>query len=344
MRFANITAATIGVLGPLHLVDRPESWPTLSNVDDSKYFDDSVFSIRDMWTLYADDTAGPDPKDVFQRQLGECWLAAPLKAIAARNMTAISTRLVRVNETQFVFRILVPLNDTIFVPIDVPIDASVTAVGYEKSLAIKNTSQQKPVIWQSLVEKAVAKVIGEYCIPFELPCASVRLRQAEQSKGHTLNVLDGNDPATILTMLLGTNYIDVKTDSLSDLDLVDIGKLAEIVPVTVSTFDYNICSMVPSHVLWLAGIDDDNQMMVHNPWRDTALPYTVTDFRRQVSYINMPASFRTRAGLYPEEGGSAEAYYHVCNGNPISAIWTWGSLIAFIVLQMAKIVYHTFGR
>ncbi|CAK0768106.1 hypothetical protein CVIRNUC_003529 [Coccomyxa viridis] len=122
---------------------------------------------------------------------------------------------------------VVPLNDTAFVPIAVPIDASVTAEDYSESLVVTMSSQQKAIIWPSLIEKAVAKVLIEYCNPFNLPCA-----QENPSQEQSLDVLNGGDPAMLLTMLTKENYIDTYLADLSDADILDIGKSAEKHPVS----------------------------------------------------------------------------------------------------------------
>ena len=324
MRFETITAASLHLLGPLKLVERPASWPTLEfPANDAQYFAAGEFGFRTSWTLYVQNL-DPRPGDVFQRDLGECWLAALLKAVAARQKPAITDNLVRLNSTQYVFHTIVPLNDTVYVPINVPVDASVTAVEYKKSLDIKTSDQGEAIVWPNVIEKAIAKVIIEYCIPFKLPCAPGTV-----TTGQTLNVLDGNQPATFLTMLTGADYSFVSPDDLSDADISDIGKMAEDRPVVISTTPVNICSMTRSHALWLAGLDSEGRLIVHNPWKERNESYTVTEFRRQVSSLSVPAVYRTREGLYPPLRRSLGLNRKLCNGAWFYEILVWTLLGLF---------------
>ncbi len=328
MRFENTTVlANYNILNPLTLVERPSSWPLLhGHADDAKYFTAGNFSIRSDWTVYANHTIGADPEDVQQNQLGECWLASTLKAVAACLQSTISKNLVRKGATQFVYHMVVPLNDTAFVPIAVPIDASVTAEDYSESLVVTMSSQQKAIIWPSLIEKAVAKVLIEYCNPFNLPCA-----QENPSQEQSLDVLNGGDPAMLLTMLTKENYIDTYLADLSDADILDIGKSAEKHPVIISTYAENICLMAPNHALWFQGLDADGLLLIHNPWWDEhTRTYTMRDFRREVEGLTVPAAYKTQSGLHPKLAQLSAPRQHMfdtCNG--VTVLFAIGAVLLF---------------
>ena len=320
---------------PLTLVERPSSWPSLHGpADDAKYFTAGYFSIRSDWTLYANHTIGADPEDVQQNQLGECWLASTLKAVAACLQSTISKNLVRKGATQFVYHMVVPLNDTAFVPIAVPIDASVTAEDYSESLVVTMSSQQKAIIWPSLIEKAVAKALTVYCIPFNLPCSNDNPSQ-EQS----LDVLNGGDPAMLLTMLTKERYIDTSLDDLSDADILDIGKSAKQHPVVIITYPENICRMARNHALWYKGVTADGLLSVHNPWMDEPTRnYTMKDLRRQVSGMAISASYRLASGLHPRVSQLSnlppQPALNLCNGVLVIVGISTALLTSFISSSM----------
>ena len=328
MRFNEYTAATLHLLGSLNVVERPTSWPILqSPANDTMYFGTGNFSIRDSWILYAQES-GPDAEDVVQRELGECWLAASLKALAGRQKSAITDNLVRLNDTQFVFRTIVPLNDTVFVPIDVAVDASVPAIEYKKSLEVRMSPQHEAIVWPTLIEKAMAKILIEYCIQFELDCQGGNV-----SRERTLNVLHGNLPATILTMMTKKQYVWISPDDLSDDDILDIGKMAEDRPVVITTKHVNVCSMKGNHALWLAGLDAEGRLIVHETGQKTIVPYSITDFRRQVSTFTVPATYMTRKGKYPRLGASMQGDGWLCDG-----FW----LIQTLILTLSAIFIFTY--
>ncbi len=330
MMWPILNAASLHLLDPIRLVERPESWPVFKlPADDAKYFVAGDFSVRGSWTLYANES-GPDPSDVYQRDLGECWLAASLKAVAAIDKTAITKSIVRLNDTQFVFHTIVRLNETVFVPIEMAVDASVTDVKYTKSLDIRMSSQQEAIIWQSVIEKAIAKIFLEYCIPFGLPCA-------HKSVGteRSLDVLDNNVPAMILTMLTKTHYVYVSPRDLSDDDIIDLARMAEHRPIVITTMLKNSCSMVRKHGLWLKGLDEQGLLIVQNPFKDSPSSHTVSDFRRQVGSLSIPATYQTRAGRFPPYGHGRTEGWHMCNGDLIdnvkSAVWY---ILVFLALPL----------
>ena len=244
-------------------------------------------------TFNTDDSGFPYPTDVLQgSELGDCYLAASLRAVASRSPDSIKQALRPLNRTQLHLRVFLQIDGATYTTIDVSIDDTYQQDPGLFSLQVFQAPSGMDIIWPVQIEKALAKLMA-FCIAQALPCDRGRLQTDTPYAD-----LSGGDPSATMFMLTGRRFDYLIVQQLTDTDILNVFALADSQPCALSTSSNNTGFLYPNHSHWIVGTQGC-LLFTSNPFESANRQVTIADIRAQVDVLHIPADvdFSSSANL-----------------------------------------------
>jgi hypothetical protein len=231
-------------------------------------------------TFNTDASGNPYPGDVLQQELGDCYLAASLRALAARWPNSIKRALRPLNGTNLQLHVNLQIDNDTYTTMDINIDDSIQ-VDPGMSLRVFRAASGMDIIWPAEIEKAMAKVTA-LCIAENLPCSNGRWHAHKSYE----DLIKG-DPSVAMFMLTGRRFAYLMVTDLSDTDILNIFGGANSEPIALGTSSTNTGFMYPSHAHWVVGTKGCG-LLTSNPFEHHIRKVTIGDIRDQVELFIVP--------------------------------------------------------
>jgi Calpain family cysteine protease/Bacterial Ig-like domain (group 2) len=217
---------------------------------------------------------GPSYTDMFQGELGDCYLISSLGALAKSNPSVIDNMIIPNGDNTWTVRFYESDGVPDYVTVDRALPTEYGYLVYADMGSLATNSQNE--LWIPLVEKAYAQW-------------NETGQEGREDGTNSYGSIESGNPGVVFDQVLGNQSADYlpTTDPTNLVEPELISAITANKPVTASTYDNPGNGLVGNHVYTVIGYDSaSDTFLLYNPWGcDQPSPLTISQLQASVAFF-----------------------------------------------------------